>query len=586
MAQTMAENALPIATSPKRLNNLVMELLHIASPASLAGEWTFTNPREGWVYFRSNASVKDGGKLTVRLEGITPEEALLFHDRKRNNQPQEAMRFLSAGTHRLSVQKEGNASLRSLTVRAVPELMFCKYRYDPHVRPHGPYDWKFMQKYILPHVNTVVGTGDPDHQPMIEECKSRGMRWFQEVYAKPYFEEMSADQAFQFWVHAAGYSNPLIDGILADEFTSGNEKVYPAMIESIQRLREHAPSKYFYPYCGRMYGTPLSEKFIQTIIDAGSRFAWEVYLMEPASEAEAQAVLQKRLTLPMLEWKKAFPNAQNHMIVALGYMSAPTESLNVNPNVDFKVWMDMQFRHLATDPAYQGLYGLMEYLSGYADEETVRWAVRLYRHYGIEGKTDLLSKELGYSFTHSHLQNPDFADGTTGWVVDAAEEGSIVPKVVKDFGWLQGRYPKTALGDTVLWMKRSARKPNIISQEIKNLKPGQLYSLKMFSADYRDLTEGKSQKKKQAITIKIDGVELLPRKCFQFTFPNCYSHHSGPFTDKYSAWMNYHVRVFRAKGNTARLTISDWAEASKPGGPIGQEIILNFLEVQPYYYAE
>jgi hypothetical protein len=47
--------------------------------------------------------------------------------------------------------------------------------------------------------------------------------------------------------------------------------------------------------------------------------------------------------------------------------------------------------------------------------------------------------------------------------------------------------------------------------------------------------------------------------------------------------MNYHWRIFRATGAEARLTISDWAAPDDPGGPVGQELMLNFVEVQPYF---
>ena len=46
--------------------------------------------------------------------------------------------------------------------------------------------------------------------------------------------------------------------------------------------------------------------------------------------------------------------------------------------------------------------------------------------------------------------------------------------------------------------------------------------------------------------------------------------------------MNYHWRVFRAKGTMARLTVSDWEERSYCAGPTGQELMYNFIEVQPY----
>ena len=46
--------------------------------------------------------------------------------------------------------------------------------------------------------------------------------------------------------------------------------------------------------------------------------------------------------------------------------------------------------------------------------------------------------------------------------------------------------------------------------------------------------------------------------------------------------MNYHWRVFQAKGKTAKLTVTDWQSDKEPGGPAGQESMFNFIEIQPY----
>ena len=46
--------------------------------------------------------------------------------------------------------------------------------------------------------------------------------------------------------------------------------------------------------------------------------------------------------------------------------------------------------------------------------------------------------------------------------------------------------------------------------------------------------------------------------------------------------MGVHL-VFRAKGPTARLTLSDWpAPTRRNGAPLGQELIFNFIEVEPF----
>jgi hypothetical protein len=243
----------------------------------------------------------------------------------------------------------------------------------------------------------------------------------------------------------------------------------------------------------------------------------------------------------------------------------------------------MQFQHVATDPAFEGLYGLMEYTCGYSDEETVRWAARLYRHYGIEGNTNALSPALGFKYRLDHIANPDFADETNGWTIQPAEPGSVETKSLKGYSWLQGRYPRTSLGNTFLWTKRSMGKPNRVSQAIKNLHPGRLYSLKLVTADYQELQQGKSHEQKHAVSIVLDGVTLLPGKAFQYAIASNYAHQLGDFTAQNPAWMNYHFRVFRVTDQTAKLTISDWTSPEAPGGPIGQELMFNFIELQPYF---
>lgn len=45
--------------------------------------------------------------------------------------------------------------------------------------------------------------------------------------------------------------------------------------------------------------------------------------------------------------------------------------------------------------------------------------------------------------------------------------------------------------------------------------------------------------------------------------------------------MTYHWLRFHATGPTATLSISDWARPAEPGGPTGQQTMVNFVEVQP-----
>jgi hypothetical protein len=184
--------------------------------------------------------------------------------------------------------------------------------------------------------------------------------------------------------------------------------------------------------------------------------AWEVYLPEQPDEAAARQLIARRITDEMPLWRKRFPDAPGNMCLVLGYMSQPTESLNIDPQVDFKVYMDMQVNALANHPSCFGLGGIQEYHSSYADEESVRWAGRLYRHYCIEGNREPLTDD---PYVLPHLVNADFDRGTEGWEIQAAAEDSVRTAEHSGYSWLQGRYPPTGKGNTFLITRRSSEKP-------------------------------------------------------------------------------------------------------------------------------
>jgi hypothetical protein len=223
-------------------------------------------------------------------------------------------------------------------------------------------------------------------------------------------------------------------------------------------------------------------------------------------------------------------------------------------------------------------------LSQYAGEEQTRLFADLTRHYFIEGRTDLMLKN---PYVLTHLQNPDFESGTTAWTVQPAVSGaapSIATKTAPGFGVLEGRFHAPAgLGDAALWTKRNAASPNAVSQEVKDLIPGRLYSLHFFTGDYQELISGVSKSGKHAVSVQIDNAKILDDLSFQAIIKNNYSHTAGPFNANNLYWMNYYQRVFKALDDTALLRLSDWASTSAPGGKIGQELIWNFIQLQPYY---
>ena len=562
----------------KVLNNLVMELLNVR-PDGKEAEYVFLNPRKpkGWVFISSTANVvgagKAAGKAEVMLSSGGEEERIALHQLGRPRR-REVMRLLPKGQHRIRVRSEGAVQDLHLVIRSIPELQYCQYDFHPHIRPYGPYDWQFLSKDILPNINTIIARDNimynQDWRSDLQEWKKAGKKWLQ-----------MADLSHTSWSGRLGFQDPAMDGIIVDEFTGGGDaSAYRAYCKTVEGIYANPRfiGKTFNPYCGTIYMKDYMAEFLNTCMVGGGYICWERYLNETSAPTEQDAwdLLQDWVANHMPLWEKAIPGSTEKMVVVLGYASNPVFTHSQDPTIDFKVFMDMQFRFLATHPAFFRLGGIQEYHSTRADEEYVRWAGRLFRHYCIEGNTQPLSNSP-YKLTH--IENPDFIDGTKGWNIKPAAKGSIMVKKDKDYGFCQERI---GLGDTFIWTKRRAERPNVFSQQIEDLEPGKLYCLRMFTGDYQDFIKDKRIEEKHGISIKIKGVGEMPSKEVR-QFPIfCGSGGFRSLGRKNPLIVNFHRRVFRAKARTAELEISDWSGDTEPGGPIAQEIAYNFIELQPY----
>jgi hypothetical protein len=327
----------------------------------------------------------------------------------------------------------------------------------------------------------------------------------------------------------------------------------------------------------------IGKSFVHAILDCGYRLVPERYLFEVTSEQKAKAALDAFVD-GISDWESKEPGAKRQMVIAFGLFSMPPGGINKLPNVDYHVWMDQQMNVVANDPTFAGLNGLEWWTSLQADEETVRFVGKLYRHYALEGKTSLLTSDPLFL---NHIQNADFERGLEGWTVHAADEGSIQARRFPRYGRIEGRYMGLGrpadpehIGDTFLWMKRSPKGPNTFSQTIKHLEPGRLYSMEMFTCDYRDLVEPKKKSLGEAHKflgrVQLEGVETDTKRLFE----EMYASTPEP---PIPVWITYHWKVFRAQGPTAKVTISDWPPGDPRMQPFGQEQTFNFLEIQPYH---
>lgn len=553
----------------RRLNNLVTELLNVPGPDRSGKEYTFVNPRRGWAFFSNDASAE------VALLPAATNRAQRLALNRQYRAAHEAMRELAAGKYKI-----GTAVAKNLIVRAVPEMIYSQYGCNPHVREYGKYVGTFIEKHMFRHVNGIMVGGVPKNDPFIAEWKRQGGKWFAHcgVPRSTKDKPLPVKDAFAYIAGRPGFTHPYYDGFLADEF-GNSEPICVVYAKAVRRLKASPQFKdrFFYPFAGNLHTGPEGREFVQALVDTGAKIAWKNYFNERRTEFDTCSLLQRRLIQHAVQYREKCPGVMPRLLVTFATGTAPPETQDTLPHVNYRTFLEMQYNVIATHPAFKDIGGFVFYLLGYTDEETVRWVGRMARHYCIEGNTEMISKD---PYILTHIRNGDFEQQGEGWTVQPAEKGSIRFDISPGFGWLQGRYPRTPEGDTVIVMRRSKKKPNTFSQEIRNLESGRLYSFEMFSGDFKDL----SVRHKHAVTVRLDNVTLIPKKCFTHINANCYSHHLGPYDRKHKAWMNYHWRVFRADGETAKVTVSDWAFEDKPDGPApaGQELMFNFVQVQPY----
>ena len=429
--------------------------------------------------------------------------------------PAEGVRFVKRGEHRIRVDCEGAASVDRLVVKAIPELIHSGLGFDPAIKSFGHYDMAFLEQDVLPNVTTlIVPHGIKLPQSVIDEWHRQGKRFVAEVGIDA--KAKTAEAHVAYWAGLLD-SARFVDGIIVNEFIinrpspSANRRTtstsprrlgrareqerYRVYNQAIKQLRAdpRCKDKAIYFYFGGS-GNTLNQEMIgpaliRTIRDCQYRIALERYLFERSSETRSRDAL-RAFVEGIADWNAKEPGVNRELIIAFGLFSMPPGGINKLPNVDYHVWMDQQMHVVANDPAMSGMAGLEWWTSLLADEETVRFVGKLYRHYAIEGKRDMLTRDPLFL---THLQNADFEHQTTGWELHPAEKGSIEPKRFPRYGRIEMRFMGQSrpadpehIGDTFLWMRRSARGPNTFSQTIKNLEPGRLYSLEMLSCDYQD----------------------------------------------------------------------------------------------------
>ena len=209
----------------------------------------------------------------------------------------------------------------------------------------------------------------------------------------------------------AGRFQAAASGVLVDEFVPPTGDISrkdrelggyrpglgfePRIMDVIQRLSANAEhGGTFYAYLGARSAAKGENcrLLMDTLMACHGKWVWEAYLWEQPSEAAAMKYLDTAFRQRMLDFRRTFPGSEKQCIVCPSIL----EAWDSFPDFDFKVWLDLQFQMLAVDPAFAGIYGVTAYQSCRPIRELIGWLSRLFRHYCIKGKTELVSCAYGY----------------------------------------------------------------------------------------------------------------------------------------------------------------------------------------------
>ena len=583
------------ANQAKVLNNFVSELysakqLRIANSTKIK----FTNPREGWVYIKS---IRSSAPITITLDA-QQTKILDLTLRKSSN---ETMRFLTEGKHFITIHTTDNAILENLVIRTMPEIVLCEYQ----TRPDGGYRkriWNGMQtllKVCNVTMESFVRAGKTDHYKEIissEELKriktwrAAGRKSIVQIPI-PGFTTKSIPhkQTYNYWTNSIGMTT--FDGISIDEFGNETPKELTFCNEAVKRINAERKfdSKRLYAYCCPAWDThKQSIEFRKSLIAGNHFYAPELYLREQKTlnEAKKNIIFMFRY---LEEWEKTYPGSISNMLVTLccttlgeqGYYRQDTFA-----NVDFKVYYDLQMNYMANAPSFFNVGGITSWVIRYSNTETILWLAALYKHYCIDGKKNLLSEEYGYVYELPYIKNPDFTSGLKFWDISPARENSIKMQQLPGWGFARGACNKKPDGDDFVVLDIDSQKPNCVSQKIKNLIPGKLYSAEMYSADYQDIIAGKRKKKFNSISLKIEGAEIIKNLSYVKKFQSDHNiavlfprgkRNNGPC-------LNYHYVIFKALTHDAKISIIDRPSKSVADDVFPQkQVLFNFVQIQPYF---
>ena len=536
----------------RKLNNLTTELPAMTLKQGRQG--TVINPREGWLYF----SFKGDGEFVLTLDG----KNLLDH----KTLCHEAFLRLEPGKYQVKAEKGSGV----LTVRLIAETILFPIQ-------HSHIAWEmitadFVQKHHLSALTTINCGGKP------ETYRSAGRNYLTNFGIVDLRKHKTTVQSMLDRMNRAKnvFESPQFDGSTLDEMdyafsTSAFEK-YTDLI----RQFANPGNKLLYTYATGPVITSYREFFSAAVNASGSKgkILHECYeRMKPTEKAMYHHLDQ--LVARMMAYRAETPGGLSHIAMIFDLSSElPKRSVAHYPEQDMKYHLDMLMYRAATDPALDGLGAIGYWGAHHASGETQRWAMRLLRHYVIEGKKTMLSAEYGFRYHPGHVKNPDFMNKLESWQA----KGQVRHDSFATYGSLiQLRSQAFAgLGDSFALFSRTADEYGELCQTLKGFIPGKTYTLSYLTCDREAMESNRYMEKAYGLDFELKGVRI--KRNTLFTDPR-FSKGKRVKDGKHPC-INQRFVVFTAEKPELELIFNN-----KSAAP-GERIALNHVSVRPYFDNE
>jgi len=553
--------------SGRRLNNFVTEYLRTEAKA---GEFRFNNPRPGWVYF-SVGTAEPGAKGF--LDGVS--DPVLRH---RPGERFETMRYLGVGDHTLTLNGPVGGALRVHGVLnyvnsaggnpLAMDTDLVNYRYGR----------EFYRKNQIGCFNTVVGYGYDAKLPCADAYRERGIMLAGECG----IEAMSEPFIVREKLHESLFTSPPYrDGLclMVDESSINHPRIAHYNVAEETWLTADRPNAIGFWWCDSMTRTFADPKVQASEISAiansgcgqGLLYSETYFSVLPDEQAAyAQEDHYVRLLKSITDMVPVSPAPLS--LCLGGYIEAGGWCNYSSPKGDIKVLYDHALRRFATDPAFADLGGLGMTSFWHMDEELVRWFVRVWRHYALDGETTSLAAAYGYRYNPNHLRDPDFEKGFADWEAHPAADGALVATTLKGYGTkVQSRKDVPGgFGDTAALFTRGEADGSVLRAKLTGLTPGTLYSVSYYVADY-------ATAEKAALHPK--GMGQGPALELQFSVGDGGCELTQLATRRASPKFpcRTYRNVFRATAAEATVSFDDTAAAP------GARTLLNGICVRPYF---